>query len=221
VIARLGGWRGPWGTKARSVVVQPIPKALSLKARSDETRIKAIAAGDQGAMRILYARHSVRVYRFISRLFAEPSTAEDLVSEVFIDVWGQAGRFEGRSQVTTWTLSIARFKALSALQRHRRRDAELDETAMELIEDAADSPEQTGLNSDLSAQLRTCSNVSGAPGRYRSPVYYREKTIEEVADIMGTPKNTVKTRMHYARKRLAGLLSTHGDFDDHRVRQAA
>jgi RNA polymerase sigma-70 factor, ECF subfamily len=52
-------------------------------------------------------------------------------------------------------------------------------------------------------------------------VYYREKTIEEVADIMRTPKNTVKTRMHYARKRLAGLLSTHSDFDQHRVRQAA
>jgi RNA polymerase sigma-70 factor, ECF subfamily len=52
-------------------------------------------------------------------------------------------------------------------------------------------------------------------------VYYREKTIEEVADIMRTPKNTVKTRMHYARKRLAGLLSTHSDFDHRRVRQAA
>jgi RNA polymerase sigma-70 factor (ECF subfamily) len=205
-----------------AVVVQPIAKALSLKAPSDETLIKAIAAGDQGAMRILYARHSVRVFRFISRLVAEPSSAEDLVSEVFIDVWGQAGRFEGRSQVTTWILSIARFKALSALQRHRRRDAELDETAMELIEDAADSPEQTVLNSDLSAQLSTClSQMSQEHRDVIDLVYYREKTIEEVADIMGTPKNTVKTRMHYARKRLAGLLSTHCDFDDHRVRLAA
>jgi RNA polymerase sigma-70 factor (ECF subfamily) len=152
----------------------------------------------------------------------EPGTAEDLVSEVFIDVWGQASRFQGRSQVTTWILSIARFKALSALHRRRRRDAELDDTAMELIEDTADSPEQTVLNSDLSAQLRTClSQMSREHREVIDLVYYREKTIEEVADIMGTPKNTVKTRMHYARKRLAGLLSTHGDFDDHRVRQAA
>jgi RNA polymerase sigma-70 factor, ECF subfamily len=173
-------------------------------------------------MRALYARHSVRVFRFICRLVTEPSSAEDLVSEVFIDVWGQASRFEGRSQVTTWILSIARFKALSALQRHRRRDAELDETAMELIEDAADSPEQTVLNSDLSAQLRTClSQMSQEHREVIDLVYYREKTIEEVADIMRTPKNTVKTRMHYARKRLAGLLSTHSDFDQHRVRQAA
>jgi RNA polymerase sigma-70 factor, ECF subfamily len=207
---------------ASAFVVQPIAKALSLNAHSDENLIKAIAAGDEGAMRTLYARHNVRVFRFISRLVTEPGTAEDLVSEVFIDVWGQASRFQGRSQVTTWILSIARFKALSALHRRRRRDAELDDTAMELIEDTADSPEQTVLNSDLSAQLRTClSQMSREHREVIDLVYYREKTIEEVADIMGTPKNTVKTRMHYARKRLAGLLSTHGDFDDHRVRQAA
>jgi RNA polymerase sigma-70 factor, ECF subfamily len=207
---------------ASAVAVQPIAKALSLNAHSDENLIKAIAAGDEGAMRTLYARHNVRVFRFISRLVTEPGTAEDLVSEVFIDVWGQASRFQGRSQVTTWILSIARFKALSALHRRRRRDAELDDTAMELIEDTADSPEQTVLNSDLSAQLRTClSQMSREHREVIDLVYYREKTIEEVADIMGTPKNTVKTRMHYARKRLAGLLSTHGDFDDHRVRQAA
>lgn len=207
---------------ASAVAVQPIAKALSLNAHSDENLIMAIAAGDEGAMRTLYARHNVRVFRFISRLVTEPGTAEDLVSEVFIDVWGQASRFQGRSQVTTWILSIARFKALSALHRRRRRDAELDDTAMELIEDTADSPEQTVLNSDLSAQLRTClSQMSREHREVIDLVYYREKTIEEVADIMGTPKNTVKTRMHYARKRLAGLLSTHGDFDDHRVRQAA
>jgi RNA polymerase sigma-70 factor (ECF subfamily) len=205
-----------------ALAVQTIAKALSLNAHSDENLIKAIAAGDEGAMRTLYARHNVRVFRFISRLVTEPGTAEDLMSEVFIDVWTQAGRFEGRSQVTTWILSIARFKALSALHRRRRRDAELGEAAMELIEDATDSPEQTVLNSDLSAQLRTClSQMSQEHREVIDLVYYREKTIEEVADIMGTPKNTVKTRMHYARKRLAGLLSTHGDFDDHRVRQAA
>jgi RNA polymerase sigma-70 factor, ECF subfamily len=207
---------------ASAFVVQPIAKALSLNAHSDENLIKAIAAGDEGAMRTLYARHNVRVFRFISRLVTEPGTAEDLVSEVFIDVWSQAGRFEGRSQVTTWILSIARFKALSALHRRRRRDAELDDAAMELIEDTADSPEQTVLNSDLSAQLRTClSQMSQEHREVIDLVYYREKTIEEVADIMRTPKNTVKTRIHYARKRLAGLLSTHSDFDQHRVRQAA
>jgi RNA polymerase sigma-70 factor (ECF subfamily) len=160
----------------------------------------------------LYARHNVRVYRFIARMVGDAGRAEDLVSEVFIDVWSQADRFEARSQVTTWSRSIARFKALSAL--HRRRDAELDETAMQLIEDTADTPEQTILNMDLSAQLRTLFALMSREHReIIDLVYYREKSVEEVAEIIHMPKNTVKTRMFYARKRLEQLLSTHRDFD--------
>ena len=59
--------------------------------------------------------------------------AEDLLSDVFFDVWQQAGRFEGRAAVTTWLLSIARFKALSA--RRRRTDAELNETIEATVAD--------------------------------------------------------------------------------------
>jgi RNA polymerase sigma-70 factor, ECF subfamily len=64
---------------------------------------------------------------------------EDLLSDVFFDVWRQAGRFEGRSAVTTWLLSIARFKALSA--RRRRTDVELDETIETTVADCADNSE--------------------------------------------------------------------------------
>ena len=85
----------------------------SLNAQSDEALVKAIAAGSQAALRTLYARHNGRVVRFIARLVSDTAHAEDLVSEVFIDVWSQAARFEGRSRVSTWILSIARFKALS------------------------------------------------------------------------------------------------------------
>jgi len=68
-------------------------------------------------MQVLFARHHVRVYRFVLRLVREEATAEDLISEVFLDVWRQANRFEGRSAVSTWLLAIARFKALSILRR--------------------------------------------------------------------------------------------------------
>jgi RNA polymerase sigma factor (sigma-70 family) len=94
---------------------QAIPQFHSPNPQSDEALMKAIATGDQSAMRTLYARHNVRIYHFIARLVTDAGRAEDLVSEVFIDVWRQADRFEGRSQVSTWILSIARFKALSAL----------------------------------------------------------------------------------------------------------
>ena len=179
---------------------------------SDEMLISLIADGDKRAMQVLYARHNVRVYRFILRFTGNQSLAEDLVSEVFIDVWSQAGRFEGRSQVSTWILSIARFKALSSLR--RRREVELDETVIQTVEDTADTPEQTVLNQDRSAQLRTClAQMSREHREVIDLVYYHEKSVEEVAEIIRLPKNTVKTRMFYARKQLARLLSTHGDFD--------
>ena len=82
-----------------------------MQATSDEVLIGRIANGDRLAMQVLYARHHVRVFRFVVRLVRDESTAEDLISEVFLDVWRQAGRFEGRSAVSTWVLAIARFKA--------------------------------------------------------------------------------------------------------------
>jgi RNA polymerase sigma-70 factor (ECF subfamily) len=191
----------------------PLAKFRLLNAESDEALIKAIAAGDQPAMRTLYNRHNDRVFRFIVQLVTDTGRAEDLASEVFLDVWSQADRFEGRSQVTTWILSIARHKALSLLAQRRRRVVELEDIAMELIEDAADTPEQTVLNQDCGVQLRTCLDQMSREHREIIDLfYYHEKSVEEVADIIHMPRNTVKTRMFYARKRLARLLSTHRDF---------
>src|SRR5215204_164221 len=106
---------------------------------SDEALIGLIADGDKRAMQVLYGRHNVRVYRFIVRLTGNASLAEDLVSEVFLDVWRQAEGFESKSQVSTWLLAIARYKALSALR--KRPDEELDDETASAIEDPGDDPE--------------------------------------------------------------------------------
>lgn len=160
-------------------------------------------------MQVLFARHHVRVFRFVVRLVKNESTAEDLISDVFLDVWRQAGRFEGRSAVSTWLLSIARFKALSALR--RRPDEELDEDTAGAIEDPSDDPEIALEKKDKSALIRKC--LSGLSAEHREVVdlvYYHEKSVEEVAEIVGIPENTVKTRMFYARKKLAELLKAEG-----------
>ena len=178
-----------------------------MQATSDEVLIGRIASGDRLAMQVLFARHHVRVYRFILRLVREETKAEDLISEVFLDVWRQADRFEGRSAVSTWLLAIARFKALSALR--RRPDEELDEEAAEAIEDPSDDPEETLAKKDKSAVIRKC--LEGLSADHREIidlVYYHEKSVEEVAEIVGIPENTVKTRMFYARKKLAELVET-------------
>src|SRR5262245_49726449 len=107
-----------------------------MQSTPDEVLIGRIANGDRLAMQVLYARYHVRVFRFVVRLVRDEATAEDVISEVFLDVWRQAGRFEGRS--TGWLLAVARFKAISALR--RRRDEELDEEAAAAIEDLSDNP---------------------------------------------------------------------------------
>ena len=106
---------------------------------SDATLISRIARGDRFAMQVLFVRHRTRIYRWLIRFVADETLAEDLLSEVFLDVWRQAGRFEFRSSTSTWLMSIARYKALSA--RRRRIDAELDEAIESTVADTADDPE--------------------------------------------------------------------------------
>ena len=180
-----------------------------MQATSDEALIGRITSGDKLAMQVLFARHHLRVYRFILRLMRDESVAEDLISEVFLDVWRQADRFEGRSAVSTWLLAIARFKALSALR--RKPDQELDDETAEAIEDPTDDPEAALGKKDKAAAMRKC--LTGLSAEHREIidlVYYHEKSVEEVAVIVGIPEATVKTRMFYARKKLGELLKAAG-----------
>jgi len=185
------------------------PIVGAMQATSDEALISRIAAGDRLAMQVLFARHHVRVYRFVLRLVSNPTLAEDLISEVFLDVWRQAGKFEARSAASTWLLAIARFKALSALR--RKPEEELDEEAAGAIEDPADDPEVSVQKKDKGEILRKClSALSPDHREIIDLVYYHEKSVEEVAVIVGIPEATVKTRMFYARKKMSELLKAAG-----------
>ena len=180
-----------------------------MQTTSDEVLIGRIASGDRLAMQVLFARHHVRVYRFVLRLVSNPTLAEDLISEVFLDVWRQAGRFEARAAVSTWLLAIARFKALSALR--KKPEAELTEEMAEAIEDTSDTPEAALAKKDKGTVLRECLKQLSAEHReVIDLVYYHEKSVEEVAEIVGIPENTVKTRMFYARKKLSEILKAAG-----------
>ncbi len=101
---------------------------LAAQATSDEMLIESIADGEKGAMHILYARHNVRTYRFILRIVRDASIAEDPGQPGFPGrVADPPAEFEQRSQVSTWILSIARFKALTALRQRRFEDIDQDE----------------------------------------------------------------------------------------------
>lgn len=182
---------------------------LAARATSDEMLLEKIANGDRTAMHTLYARHNVRVYRFVLRMLRDTAATEDLVSQVFLDVWRSASQFEGRSQVSTWLLSIARFKALTALRQRKHEDIDQDDVMQ--IADQADTPEASLDRSRTSAILRACvARLSPAHREIVSLVYYHEKSVEEVAQLIGIPAATVKTRMFYARKQLAEFLKHAG-----------
>src|SRR5713226_4696927 len=122
-------------TRAGSAAASP-PYAAASETSSDKTLIGRIADGDQLAMRLLFARHRMPLYRWLLRIVRDETLAEDLLSDVFLDVWRQSASFEGRSSVSTWLLAIARYKALSA--RRRRTDEELNEVVAATIADPAD-----------------------------------------------------------------------------------
>src|SRR5262249_60020974 len=83
---------------------------------ADRALIKAVARGDREAMRLLFCRFKTPVYRFARRLVANDVAAEDIVSEVFLDVWRKAGAFKGQSSVSTWLLAITRNNAMTLLR---------------------------------------------------------------------------------------------------------
>ncbi|MGD9671224.1 MAG: sigma-70 family RNA polymerase sigma factor [Hyphomicrobiaceae bacterium] len=175
----------------------------------DAELIRRIAGLDQLALRTLIGRHQVRLFRFLMRLVRDEAQAEELTNEVFMEVWRNAGRYEGRSQVGTWLLSIARNRAISRLR--KRRELSWDEEAAAEIADDDDDPEVAVQKQDKAAALRRCLEVLSTEHReIVDLVYYQERSVSEVAEIVGIPENTVKTRLFYARKKLSELMLARG-----------
>lgn len=175
----------------------------------DEMLIALIAAHDKAAMGAFFTRHNVRVCRFLTRRLGDAARAEDLTSDVFIEIWRGAGSFEARSKVSTWILSIAHYKAIS--ERRRKSCDQLDDSDVASLEDPLDDPEAAMQKRDRGAILRDClQQLSPAHREIIDLIYYHEQSIPEVARIVGVPENTVKTRAFHARKRIGQLLAARG-----------
>ena len=185
-------------------------QATSIKReRSDESLVASVAKGNAAALETLFTRHQAAVYRFVLRLTKNASLAEETVSEVFLEVWRGAGNFEGKCQVSTWLLAIARNKAVAGLR--RQKELQIDECSALAIEDAADDPEESFAKQERSCIVRHC--LSQLPPAHREIInlyYLREKSVPEVANFIGIPASTVKTRMFYARSRMMDLLEQAG-----------
>jgi RNA polymerase sigma-70 factor (ECF subfamily) len=175
---------------------------------SDEALIERIASGDQNAMRTLVGRHYTRVYRFVMRFVKDSDAARDVVNDTFLAVWQQADRFEGRSQAATWFLGIARYRALTQYKLRPAPTESLDEQNEATLVDPGERPDAGIQREDSRRYMKRC--LAALPREQALLIelhYYREKSLEEAASIVGIPVNTVKTRLFLARKKLAAMVA--------------
>jgi RNA polymerase sigma-70 factor (ECF subfamily) len=176
---------------------------------SDTVLLQRVAKGDRVAFAELYRRLQRPLFGYLMKLVREREMVEDVLNETLMEVWRQAARFEGRSSVNTWVFSIAHHRAVSRLR--RKRETSLDEETAAAIEDQAPTPDQNAANSDMSrilAELMT--QLSAEHREILNLAYYQEFSVQEIAEALDLPANTVKTRMFYARQRLKALLEKSG-----------
>ncbi len=183
---------------------------------SDETLMERTSQGDQQAFSQLYLRYQPKLVKYFSRVLRDDmAQAADLVDEAMFDVWRSAENFAGRSKVSTWIYSIARNKVVSWLRKTSEVTLE-DESMLDAMIDPAAGPHEELALDDMKQQLlRLMDQLTEEHREVIRLTYFEDKSVKEVALVLDIAENTVKTRMFYARKRLAQLLEKAGivDFD--------
>ena len=164
---------------------------------------------DRRAFEQLYGEYAPRVFRFVLRTVRDEARAEEVVNDVMVEVWKAAGKFEGRSSLSTWIFSIARHRALNALRGKRITTTDIDEAAG--ISDDREDP-MTNTDGALQAKLmrEALDQLSPEHREVVELTFYQGLNYKEIATITECPENTVKTRMFHARKKLKPILETLG-----------
>ncbi len=163
----------------------------------------AVAAGDALAFERLFRLYERRVFQYILGFVRDAATAEEVAADTLLTVWRTAGRFEKASRVSTWILGIARHKAIDGLRRAMRA------APMELLEEAEDLPSAAPGPMDA-AQDRTVEQLTQRAFQHLSAkhrevlylAYFEDVPYEEIATLLELPRNTVKTRVYYAKQKL-------------------
>ncbi len=192
----------PQGSKQQTELISKL---------SDETLMECISRGDQQAFSQLYLRYQPRLVKYCSRVLRDDiAQAADLVDEAMFDVWRSAENFAGRSKVSTWIYSIARNKMVSWLRKTSEVTLE-DESILDAMIDPAAGPHEELALDDMKQQLlRLMDQLTEEHREVIRLTYFEDKSVKEVAIVLDISENTVKTRMFYARKRLAQLLEKAG-----------
>jgi RNA polymerase sigma-70 factor (ECF subfamily) len=180
----------------------------------DEPILEQLRAGRPAeAFEALVAAYRRRVFGMAYAIVGSRAAAEDVAQEVFVKLWRSLDRYDGRARLSTWIYAITRNAAISALRRERPAASLTDAATLaeaEALGATVDDP-----RADDAALWRAVGELPAAQRQAVILYYQDERPVEEVAAMLGTPVNTVKTHLHRARARLASALGARTPLMEH------
>ena len=172
---------------------------------SDEALVALVARSDDSALAELYDRFGRVAYGLALRVVRDPALAEDAVQEAFLAVWRSAVRFvPERSKASTWILTLVHRRAVDVVRREERRRGEPLEPAEQATGEATDDVAWLGLE-----RTRVREALRKLPDQQREALelaYYGGFTQSELAERLGEPLGTIKSRMFNGLRNMRGLL---------------
>ncbi len=188
-------------------------RSVPLAEQGDAELIGRAVAGDQRALEVLYDRYSRVVYAFAWRILRDSELAEELLQEVFLRAWQQGSVFRAsRGTFVAWLLSITHNMAIDEVRKRRRRPQKADSEDAEVV--LASAPD-TGITVEDEAWLGSLRGtiaeaMAGLPPAQRDAIelaYFRGLTQREIAEALGEPLGTIKTRMRLGMQKLRDALA--------------
>jgi len=186
-------------------------KPVAGGAAGDEEYVGRARAGDAEAFRVLVERYRDRVYGLALRIVRSAADAEEVAQDAFVRAWLALPRFRGEASFSTWIYRIAARRAFDrALTLKLRRGRE---AGIEAGDGAAAAPGDEAPRTALARQLEQLVAVLPPAQRAAVTLYYlQDRSVEQVAEALGMPQNTVKTHLSRARAALrAAWLERGGD----------
>lgn len=167
--------------------------------------LERIARGDREALAELYSQYQRPLFRYLCQLTPDRGLAEEILQDTLVAVWRNAGGFAGRSALRTWLFGIARRQAHNTL---RRRGLPLaDEDALAGMSDPEPMPEEQVLaRADADELARKIAQLAPIHREVLVLCFVNGLTYEEIAQVVGIPEGTVKSRLSNAKRALRQLL---------------